>query len=116
MRKALWTCVSVVLLIGVMASHGWAVERELWGVRLGARAMDLLDKPGYGQPHFIGPLGAIRGGSEQAAVGGRVEAGRLRVPGCTGTTGAPGEPPSCSLSIAKGKLSPSRWREAGRRE
>lgn len=66
MRKALWTCVSVVLLIGVMASHGWAVERELWGVRLGARVMDLLDKPGYGQPDFIGPLGAISVVSEQA--------------------------------------------------
>lgn len=69
MRKALWTCVSVVLLIGVIASHGWAVERELWGVRLGARVMDLLDKPGYGQPDFIGPLGAISVVSEQARAG-----------------------------------------------
>jgi len=70
MRKAVWTCISLVLLTGAIATHGWAVERELWNVRLGTKAMNLLDKPGYGQPHFIGPLGAISVVTEQASASG----------------------------------------------
>ncbi len=59
MRRALWACIGSAILVGVAASSTWAVERELAGIRLGEMAMDLLDKPGYGEPDFIGPLGTV---------------------------------------------------------
>ncbi|MCJ7751455.1 MAG: hypothetical protein MUQ65_10235, partial [Armatimonadetes bacterium] len=78
MRKAVWACISLVLLTGAIATHGWAVERELWGVRLGTKAMNLLDKPGYGQPHFIGPIGAISVVTQQAPGGAATAVGSAR--------------------------------------
>ena len=59
MRRALWACISLAAVIGGAYSCGWAVERELCGVRLGDRALRLLDREGYGQPAYIGPLGTI---------------------------------------------------------
>ncbi len=59
MRKAVWAGISLVVLASVAASCSWAVERELSGVRLGETAMDLLDRPGYGEPDFVGPLGTL---------------------------------------------------------
>ena len=90
MRKTVWTCISLALLTGAIATHGWAVERELWGVRLGANAMNLLDKPGYGQPHFIGPLGAISVVTEQAPGGGAAPAARSARSGPAGPSAGGG--------------------------
>ena len=59
MRRAVWACVSLTVVIGGLSSCCWAVERELSGVRLGDRALALLDRSGYGQPAYIGPLGTI---------------------------------------------------------
>ena len=59
MRRAVWACVSLIVVIGSLSSCCWAVERELSGVRLGDRALALLDRSGYGQPAYIGPLGTI---------------------------------------------------------
>ncbi len=59
MRIATWTWVSLILAIGGLSTSAWAVERELCGVRLGDKALSLLDRPGYGQPNYIGPLGTI---------------------------------------------------------
>ena len=51
----------VVLIIVCVAVSSWAeaVERELAGVRLGQKALDLLTKPGFGQPDYIGPLATL---------------------------------------------------------
>jgi hypothetical protein len=54
-----WSCLSLLVVTVAVSSCSWAVERELCGVRLGDRALSLLDKPGYGQPAYIGPLGTI---------------------------------------------------------
>ncbi|UCC69579.1 MAG: hypothetical protein JSV79_06670, partial [Armatimonadota bacterium] len=59
MRKAVWACLFLALVIGLFTSCAWPLERQLAGVRLGDRALDLLDKSDYGQPDFIGPLGAL---------------------------------------------------------
>ena len=59
MQRAVWACLALVFLVGVSCSDSWAVERQLAGVRLGTTTMELLEKPGYGQPDFIGPLGAL---------------------------------------------------------
>ncbi len=68
MRKAAWTCITLAVLVCTASSRTWAVERELSGVRLGDNALDLLDRPGYGQPDFIGPLGTITVAAEQPQV------------------------------------------------
>ncbi|MFB3881451.1 MAG: hypothetical protein ACE149_09305 [Armatimonadota bacterium] len=78
MRRAVWACVSLIVVIGSLSSCCWAVERELSGVRLGDKALALLDRSGYGQPAYIGPLGTIsvappeqqRQAAEGAAAGG----------------------------------------------
>ena len=59
MRKPVWACLFLALVIGLLTSCAWPLERQLAGVRLGDRALDLLDKPDYGEPDFIGPLGAL---------------------------------------------------------
>lgn len=89
MRKAVWTCIGLAVITGAVATHGWAVERELWGVRLGTNAMTLLDKPGYGQPDFIGPMGAISVATEQAPSRGATGAGAARS-GPAGPSGGAG--------------------------
>jgi hypothetical protein len=68
MRKAVWTCITLAVLVCTTISRTWAVERELSGVRLGDNALDLLDRPGYGQPDFIGPLGTVAVAAEQPQV------------------------------------------------
>jgi len=65
MAKSVWACVILITMIGVFGSCGWAVERELSGVRLGENALDLLDKPDFGQPAFIGPMGVVSVGTEE---------------------------------------------------
>ena len=59
MRKLACASLCLALIIGLLASGAWAVERELAGVRLGDRSLDLLDRPGFGEPNFIGPLGTL---------------------------------------------------------
>ena len=51
------------------SSPARAMERELGGVRLGVKVTSLLTQPGFGQPDFIGPLGAAVGGARAAAPG-----------------------------------------------
>ncbi len=75
MRKAAWTCITLAVLVCTASSRAWAVERELSGVRLGDNALDLLDRPGYGQPDFIGPLGTVTVAAEQPQAGGAQRAG-----------------------------------------
>jgi len=64
MGKAAWAWAGLALVVCVASPRAWAVERELAGVRLGDRALELLDRPGYGEPDFIGPLGAVSQASE----------------------------------------------------
>ena len=59
MRKLACASLCLALIIGLLASGAWAVERELAGVRLGDKSLDLLDRPGFGEPNFIGPLGTL---------------------------------------------------------
>ena len=60
MARALWILCSLLLFAIVLASApASAVERELAGVRLGVDVLTLLDKLGYGQPDFVGPIGTI---------------------------------------------------------
>lgn len=78
MRKAVWICVSLIGLMVAAALPSWAVERELSDVKLGVNALTLLDQPGYGEPHFIGPLGAIAVASEQPQARAGATAGAAR--------------------------------------
>jgi hypothetical protein len=59
MRKLACASLCLALITGLLASGAWAVERELAGVRLGDKSLDLLDRPGFGEPNFIGPLGTL---------------------------------------------------------
>jgi hypothetical protein len=59
MLKAVWAAFCLAAILGLLSSCAWAVERELVGVSLGDEALDLLDRPGFGEPLFIGPLGAL---------------------------------------------------------
>jgi hypothetical protein len=43
----------------LLAPRANAIENSLAGVRLGQRALDLLDLQGYGAPEFLGPLGSV---------------------------------------------------------
>ncbi len=88
MRKALWACVSLGVLVGFAAPCSWAVERELSGVRLGETAMDLLDKPGYGEPDFVGPLGTIAIAVEEPQGAAASRAGGAGRSGPAGPAGA----------------------------
>lgn len=81
MARAVRAAVLVVLISVAASSWSAAVERELAGVRLGQRALDLLTKPGFGQPDFIGPLGALGG---MAAAEGPAEEAR-QAAGAAGT-------------------------------
>jgi hypothetical protein len=87
MRRALWACISSAILVGVAASCTWAVERDLAGVRLGEMAMDLLDKPGYGEPDFIGPLGTVALPTEEPQGAAALRAGGGVRSGPAGPTG-----------------------------
>jgi len=79
MRRAVWSSLSLFVVIGALSSSSWAVERELCGVRLGDKALNLLDKPGYGQPAYIGPLGTISVTSaEQQQAAGAATGGAAR--------------------------------------
>jgi hypothetical protein len=60
MRRALGACLSLLAATVVLQPPAWALERELAGVRLGTRALTLLNRPGFGQPDFIGPLAPPR--------------------------------------------------------
>jgi len=59
MAKALRAGVVLVIVTTAVTSWAWAVERELAGVRLGQKALDLLAQPGFGQPDYIGPLATL---------------------------------------------------------
>lgn len=59
MRRALWPAVGLLVITFALSSCASAVERELAGVRLGQKAMDLLDVAGFGQPDYIGPIGTL---------------------------------------------------------
>lgn len=79
MGKTTWTWAGLALLVCIASPCAWAVERELAGIRLGDKALDLLDRPGYGEPGFIGPLGAISVASQreqQAPAAARSAGGR----------------------------------------
>ena len=82
MRRALWTSLVLVVLVSVACSGAWALERQLAGVRLGERAVRLLDRAGFGQPDFIGPLGTVGAAAPQA--GAATAAGRAAPTGPTG--------------------------------
>jgi len=88
MRRALF---GGLILLGLAAlfcsSSAWALERELGGVRLGAKALNLLTLPGFGQPDFIGPLG-VTGGQRvvsPAGAAGRAGQGAAAGPGAVGS-------------------------------
>lgn len=89
MRKATWACLSLIVLIGLVSSSAWAVERELAGVRLGDKAEALLKDADYGEPDFIGPIGTISVAptQERGTVTATAPAARS---GPTGPTGARG--------------------------
>ena len=87
MARAIWAIICLGTLTGGACSSAWAVERELAGVRLGEMALGLLDKPGYGEPDFIGPLGSIAIASVlQGQVLGQTAPTALARPGLSGGT------------------------------
>ena len=108
MRRALLVGLGLLGLTVWIHSPAWAVERELAGVRLGAYAIPLLSRPGFGQPDFIGPLGAVggqaaaaprtglsgptraRGGGARAGAGGGGGGARARAGGGRGGGGCGG--------------------------
>ena len=110
MGRALRAGVVLIVIGVVVSSWAGAVERELAGVRLGQKALDLLTKAGFGQPDYIGPLatfGEMAGpegtGAETLAApgagqagptgpagstrGGRRAMGMGQAPGATGSLG-----------------------------
>lgn len=88
MGRALRT--GVILVIVCIAATSWAgaLERELAGVRLGQKALDLLTKPGFGEPDFIGPIGLLGTMAAPAAQGTQQQA----APRATGRRGGPSGP------------------------
>jgi hypothetical protein len=59
MPRAVWACLIALVCLTAASSSAWAVERGLAGVRLGDNALSLLSNSNFGQPHFIGPIGAL---------------------------------------------------------
>lgn len=92
MRRALVACLGLVAITLALHSSVWAEEKELAGVSLGSNAISLLSRTGFGQPDFIGPLGA--GGAQQSsgarAGGGPAGRGGVGAPGQGGPRGRPG--------------------------
>ena len=72
MRRAVWAAFFLALVFTLLTSCAWALERELAGVALGDDALQLLDRPGFGEPHYIGPLGTLTSvpAEQQVTVGG----------------------------------------------
>jgi hypothetical protein len=87
MRKGLWIGLALSVMMVAVASAGWAVERELAGVSLGQRALDLLAKPGFGQPDYVGPLGTLGELVTQQRAGETAVTGRPGQSGPVGPTG-----------------------------
>jgi len=90
MRRTCWISLALLILGVTISSGAWAVERQLAGVRLGEKALSLLDKPGFGQPNYIGPIGTIAlPSADQTGGAGAGGAGRSGPSGPTGATTGP---------------------------
>jgi len=94
MRRACLISLALVFVCFAMASGAWAVERQLAGVSLGERALDLLGKTGFGQPNYIGPIGSIGLPSASGQGGAGTAAGRARRSGPAGPNDTTASNPS----------------------
>jgi hypothetical protein len=76
-----------------LANPAFSLERELAGVELGQRALELLSNPKFGTPDYIGPVGSLGAIPPPAATNlvGQFP-GMVGSAGTAGTTGQPGAP------------------------
>jgi hypothetical protein len=115
MRRALWPAVGLLVITLALSSCASAVERELAGVRLGQRALDLLDAPAFGQPDYIGPLATLGSLITQQTAAGQAATGTAATrSGPTGPGGAQrgmrrvasrqGQAPGASVALTAGMM------------